>query len=228
MKRRRPDEPSSSQPVADAETVVLNLIKSRMGLGIWLADVKKDAKLPPHVVDKCLASLLKKNLIKPVKNIQNKSRKHFMAVEFEPSEELTGGAWYSNGNLDKELISRLKEVCVKVINKQQVSTAQGIYDFLNQRKALSGCTSGQISEILKNLVLDNAIIEVKSNGLGDYHSIPIGAVCYRIARGVAGVGPRMNNRASIPCLACTRMSECTDNGIISPKTCEYFSKWLDF
>lgn len=228
MKRRRPDEPASSQPVADAETVVLNVIKSRKGLGIWLADVKKDAKLPPHMVDKCLASLLKKNLIKPVKNIQNKTKKHFMAVEFEPSEELTGGAWYSDGNLDKQLISSLKDVCVKVILKQQVSTAQGIYDFLNQRKALSGCTGGQISEILKNLVLDNAIIEVKSSGLGDYHSIPVGAVCYRIARGDAGAGPRMNSRATIPCLACPRIHECTDDGIISPMTCEYFSKWLAF
>nr|GMC80662.1 DNA-directed RNA polymerase III subunit RPC6-like [Ipomoea batatas] len=229
MKRgRKPDGASPSQPLADSETVVLNLIKGKKNMGIWLADIKREAKLQPAVVDKSLASLVKKNLIKQVKNIQNKARKHYMAVEFEPSEELTGGAWYNEGNLDKELINILKETCLKVINKLQVTTAQGIFDFLKDRKAIN-CTIGQISEILRSMVLDNAIIEVKSSGLGEYHSIPLGAVCYRIASAATATGPKtVGAMASIPCGVCPRINECTPDGIISPKTCEYYTKWLEF
>nr|GMD16880.1 DNA-directed RNA polymerase III subunit RPC6-like [Ipomoea batatas] len=229
MKRRRPEGASPSQPLVDSENVVLNLIKSKKNLGIWLADIKKEAKLQPAVVDKSLASLVKKSLIKQVKNIQNKARKHYMAVEFEPSEELTGGAWYTEGNLDKELINILKETCLKVINKLHVTTADGIFDFLKDRKAIN-CTLGQISEILRSMVLDNSIIEVKSSGLGEYHSIPVGATCYRIIASVGtGADQKMGSAmASIPCGVCPRISECTPDGIISPKACIYFSKWLEF
>ncbi|KAI3835954.1 hypothetical protein MKW92_026982 [Papaver armeniacum] len=34
--------------------------------------------------------------------------------------------------------------------------------------------------------------------------------------------------ASIPCGVCPRLNECTPDGIISPTTCVYFKKWLDF
>ncbi|CAH9102520.1 unnamed protein product [Cuscuta europaea] len=229
MKRRKPEGASPSQPLVDAESVVLNLIKSKKTLGMWLADVKKESKLPPTVVDKSLASLVKQNLIKPVKNIQNKSRKTFIAAEFEPSAELTGGVWYTDGNLDKGLISELKGTCEKVIKRLQVTTAEGVFDFLKQRKALNMGTSAQIGEILRSLVLDNAIIEVKSTGMGEYHSIPVGAVCYRTASGAAGMDSKIVSAMTlIPCGVCPRINDCTPDGIISPSNCVYFSKWLDF
>ncbi|CAH9134840.1 unnamed protein product [Cuscuta epithymum] len=229
MKRRKPEGASPSQPLVDAESVVLNLIKSKKTVGMWLADVKKESKLPPTVVDKSLASLVKKNLIKPVKNIQNKSRKTFIAAEFEPSAELTGGAWYTDGNLNKELISMLKGACERVIKNFKVITAEGIFDFLSQKKVLNQCTSEQIGEILRSLVLDNAIIEVKSTGMGEYHSIPVGAVCYRTASGAAGVDSKtVSAMTLIPCGVCLRINDCTPDGIISPSNCVYFSKWLDF
>ncbi|MCD7452843.1 hypothetical protein HAX54_018284 [Datura stramonium] len=100
---------------------------------------------------------------------------------------------------------------------------------MKKRKVVE-CTSQQVAEILNSVVLDNAVIEVKSTGLGEYHSIPIGSVCYRIAAVDAlGTGPKtIGPMASIPCGACPRISLCTPDGIISPQTCVYYTKWLNF
>ncbi|XP_006366884.1 DNA-directed RNA polymerase III subunit rpc6 [Solanum tuberosum] len=225
MKRKRLD--SSTQGLVDAEFVVLNVVKSKKNLGVWVADVKKEANIAPALVDKCLTSLVKKNLIKKVPTIQNKAKKHYMAVEYEPSEELTGGAWYSEGKLDKEFITVLRETCLKVIGMMKVATVEGIHDFLKKRKVVECCTSQQVGEILNSMVLDDAIIEVKSTGLGEYHSIPIGSACYRIAVGDTSGPKTIGPMASIPCGACPRISVCTPDGIISPKTCVYYTKWLN-
>ncbi|PHU21484.1 hypothetical protein BC332_06591 [Capsicum chinense] len=229
MKRKRPNMDSPTQGLVDAERIVLDVVRSKKNLGVWVAEVKKEANLAPTIVDKSLTSLVKKKLIKQVVNIQNKGRKHYMAVEFEPSEDLTGGAWYSEGKLDKEFITVLRDTCLKVIEMMKVATAEGIHDFLKKRKVVE-CTSQQVAEILNSMVLDNAIIEVKSTGLGEYHSIAVGSVCYRSASGVAlGTGPKtIGQMASIPCGACPRISLCTPNGIISPQTCVYYTKWLNF
>ncbi|KAJ8549062.1 hypothetical protein K7X08_032769 [Anisodus acutangulus] len=160
MKRKRPNMDSSSQGLVDADRIVLDVVKSKKNLGIWVAEVKKEAKLAPTVVDKSLASLVKKKLIKQVVNIQSKGRKHYMAVEFEPSEELTGGAWYSDGNLDKEFITGLRDLCLKVVEVLKVATAEGIHDFLKKRQAAK-CTNQQVAEILNSMVLDNAVIEIQ-------------------------------------------------------------------
>ncbi|PHU28884.1 hypothetical protein BC332_00977 [Capsicum chinense] len=108
-------------------------------------------------------------------NIQNKARHHFIAVEFEPSDELTGGAWYSEGKLDEEFITGLRKACLKVLEIMKVATVEGIYEFLKKRKVVE-CTSQQVGEILNAMVLDDAVIEVKSTGLGEYHNIPVGSV----------------------------------------------------
>ncbi|KAK4737594.1 hypothetical protein R3W88_001291 [Solanum pinnatisectum] len=77
---------------------------------------------------------------------------------------------------------------------------------------------------------DNAIIEVKSTRLGEYHSIPVGSVCYRTASGVAlGADPKTTApMALIPCGSCSWINQCTPNGVISPQICVYYTKWLNF
>ncbi|KAI5673724.1 hypothetical protein M9H77_14088 [Catharanthus roseus] len=229
LKRKRPGSNPVTQSLPDAERAVLNVITSKENMGIWVRDIKKETNLSDTVVNKSLKSLLGKKLIKEFVNIQNKGRKHYMAMEFEPSKEVTGGAWYVEGNLDKGFINELKELCLRIISLQKVATVETVYDFLEKKKAVKvACTKQQIAEIVNSLVLDNEIIEVKSTGLGEYHSIPIGEQCYRIAN-VAGVdkGPKIGAMASIPCGMCPRISQCTPDGIISPRTCVYYKKWLD-
>ncbi|XP_073143350.1 uncharacterized protein [Henckelia pumila] len=184
LKRKRPE--TGSPGLVDAEHAILNSIKSKKDLGIWVRDIKVDTNLTDHVVNKSLKSLIAKKLVKEVVNVQNKGKKHYMAVEFEPSKEISGGEWYTDGNLDKVLIATLQDVCLKYTRAQRVATLQGVHKELNRGVANFVISTQQIAEILNSMVLDDEIIEVKSTGLGDYHSIPIGTICYRVASG-AGV-----------------------------------------
>lgn len=226
LKRKRPGVEGG--PLTDADLAVLNVIKSKRDIGIWARDIKKDIKLSDTVVNKSLKSLMSKKLIKEVVNIQNKGRKHYMAADIEPSKEITGGAWYVDGHLDKEFIEVLKKICLKFVTVQKVATVNSVYESMEKQRIVKDCTRQQVEEILNSLVLSNEILEVKSTGLGEYHSIPIGAQCYRIANAV-GVdkGFKIGAMASIPCGMCPRIRQCTPDGIISPKTCVYYNKWLD-
>ncbi|KAH7844300.1 hypothetical protein Vadar_026598 [Vaccinium darrowii] len=226
LKRKREDAQQTKTP----ESVLLSLIKSKGDMGIWKADMKRETNLPEPVVNKALKILQGRNLIKEVVNIKSKGRKHYMAMEFQPSNEVTGGSWYTDGKLDTNYIDVLKESCLRIIKKLKVATTEGISEFITRsRITKNDCTRQQIEEILNSLVLDNEIIEVKSTGLGEYHSIPIGTECYRAAGGMGlGQGVRIGAMASFPCGVCPRLNQCTPDGIISPKTCVYYTTWLDF
>ncbi|KAG8375073.1 hypothetical protein BUALT_Bualt10G0062300 [Buddleja alternifolia] len=226
-KRKRPE--TDPPGLVDSERAILNVIKSKKDIGIWARDIKQETKLADHVVTKSLKSLLTKKLIKEVVNIQNKGKKHYMAVEFEPSKEISGGEWYVDGNLDKALINVLEQLCFRYIRAQKVVTLEGVHNELKKNRVVTfDISSQQVGEILNSMVLDNNIIEVKSTGLRDYHSIPIGTVCYRVAS-AAGVakGLRIGAFASIPCGACPRISLCTPDGVISPSNCVYYARWLN-
>ncbi|GER30492.1 DNA-directed RNA polymerase III subunit RPC6 [Striga asiatica] len=226
LKRKRPDSLPPGQ--ADAEQAILDVIKSKKDSGIWTRDIKFETKIADNLVNKSIKSLLAKKLIKEVVNIQNKGKKHYMGVEFEPSKELSGGDFYANGALDEALIDVLRKVSYRYISIQKVGTVDGAHGYLLKNRVVNFSISPeQVGEILNSMVLDNEIIEVKSTGYGDYYSIPIGATCYRVAGGGgAHKGPRLGAFASMPCGVCPRISMCSSDGEISPSTCVYYNKWL--
>ncbi|CAH1420098.1 unnamed protein product [Lactuca virosa] len=230
QKRKAPEtKPKTGGNIAESDRIVLNVIKSKREMAIFVKDLKQEAGLPDPTFNKSIKNLLTSGLVKEVAHVQLKGRKHYIAAEFEPSQEITGGSWYSKGELDQDFINGLKDLCLRIIRKLKAATADGVYDFSVKNGLINtDCTSQQISEILKSMVLDNKIIEVKSTGLGEYHSIPIGNVCYRCTTGDSAQGLRTGAMVSIPCGVCPRIRECTPDGLISPTTCVYYTKWLEF
>ncbi|KAJ1435436.1 Winged helix-like DNA-binding domain superfamily [Sesbania bispinosa] len=153
LKRKRQDLALVSESLTDGERILYNLIHSKKDLGIWTGDMKRETNLPDNVVKKSLKLLQSKNLIKEVVNIQNKGRKHYMAAEFEPSKEITGGDWYSEGSLDTDLINLIKDVCLKYIFRQKVVTRDGVLEWSTKSGVFSAeVTTQQIEEILRTLV----------------------------------------------------------------------------
>ncbi|XP_022867691.1 DNA-directed RNA polymerase III subunit rpc6-like [Olea europaea var. sylvestris] len=152
-----------------------------------------------------------------------------MADEFEPSKQVSGGLWYVDGNLDKELVNVMKQLCLRCIRIEKVATLERVHEHLKKQQVVNfEISSQQVFEIFYSMVLDNEIIEVKSTGLWEYYSIPIGTVCYRFDSGpVVAKGSKVGAFASIPCGACTRINPCTPNGVISPSNCAYSTKWLN-
>ncbi|KAF7849506.1 hypothetical protein BT93_L0711 [Corymbia citriodora subsp. variegata] len=226
-KRKQPDSKVPAPSMTEQEKVLYNLIQSKQDLGIWSRDVNREARLPNKVVAKSLESLLSRGLIKAVAHFQSKSRKHFLASEFEPSPEITGGKWYDQGSLDTEFVDFLKGQCLKHIRNLKIATVDTVADAVRRSRVLKvDYSSEDIGEIVGALVLDNDVIEMRSNGLGEFAAVPAGGACYKCRD--ATKEPRVGAMASIPCGVCPEVARCTPGGVVSPATCEYYSKWLDF
>ncbi|CAI9274859.1 unnamed protein product [Lactuca saligna] len=230
QKRKNPEpKPKPGGGLAETDGIVLNAIKSKKEMAILKKDLKEETKLPDSIFNKCLKNLQALSLIKEVPHVKFKTKKYYIAAEFTPSEEITGGSWYENGELDQVFINELKQFCLRIIRKLKVATADVVMDIIKNKGLLkTDCTSQQISEILRYMFLDNKIIEVKSTGLGEYHSIPIGNLCYRCSSDDSSKSLKTGAMMSIPCGVCPKIQECTPGGLISPTTCVYYTKWLDF
>ncbi len=59
-------------------------------------------------VNHAVKSLENKNLIKAVKVVKHPNRKTYMMANLQPSEDVTGGAFYTDGELDEEFIAQIK------------------------------------------------------------------------------------------------------------------------
>jgi hypothetical protein len=56
---------------------------------------------------------MKRKLIKDFTSVHTGKKKMYILAGLEPSKELTGGNWYTNGDLDLDLV----EVCTKMAHK---------------------------------------------------------------------------------------------------------------
>ncbi|XP_052728309.1 DNA-directed RNA polymerase III subunit RPC6 isoform X3 [Vigna angularis] len=187
-KRKRQDLASAlSASMTNEERVIYNIIRGKKEMGIWQGDIKRETNIPDSILKKSIKLLISKTLIKEVVNIQNKSKKVLMAMEFEPSKEITGGEWYTEGRLDTQLIDALSDVCLKLISRKKIATRDAILEWtrtLGSEVFPGGVTPGQVEQILKVLVMENKLQEVNSTGFGDFSSVPAGEVCFRLAKKV--------------------------------------------
>ncbi|XP_076925272.1 uncharacterized protein LOC143588040 [Bidens hawaiensis] len=231
QKRKRP-ESKPANGLSEPDQVVLDAIKSKGENAITKNSIHLETKLSKHIITKCIKKLKDLSMINEVKHVQVKEP-HYIAADIKPSDTVSGGVWYDDeGHLDTSYIDQLKDAFLKILQRElTVTTAEGLYEFIKKIGLIinTKCTSQQVSELLGLMVLENLIIEVKSSGLGEYYSIPVGTVCYRCPDGNLNQDrSKTGALASVPCGLCPRIRECTPGGLISPATCVYYTKWLEF
>ncbi|KAL8447649.1 hypothetical protein Emag_004259 [Eimeria magna] len=74
-------------------------------VGVWTADIRKTTGLQTHIIQRGVRNLCENlQLIKPVKNIQVKNRKMYILAHMEPSKEIAGGSFYTNGEFNEQLV----------------------------------------------------------------------------------------------------------------------------
>lgn len=99
----------------DDARLVYNTIRAAGNNGIWTKDLKKTTNLHTIVLNRTLKQLEQKQEIKAVKHVKYPTRKIYMLFNLTPSSEVTGGAWYTDQELDTEFIDSLKAACLKYI-----------------------------------------------------------------------------------------------------------------
>nr|TKW07373.1 hypothetical protein SEVIR_7G302100v2 [Setaria viridis] len=111
---------------------------------------------------------------------------------------------------------------LKEVEKLGAATVQMIHHGILRDDPKAGYTIDKVRDIVKTMVLDKVLEEVKSTGEGDFAAVRSGTICYRLAGAAQG-----GMMEGIPCGVCPRIDECSPDGVISPSTCVYYKKWLE-
>ncbi|KAF8842852.1 hypothetical protein BDN67DRAFT_898486 [Paxillus ammoniavirescens] len=107
------------------EAMVLSHIQSSGNEGIWTKHLKAKTELHQTVIDRCLKSLVQKQLVKSIKAVRHPTRKIYMLAHLDPSVELTGGPWYTDNELDTEFIKLLSTACLHYIRDRSFPKQSG-------------------------------------------------------------------------------------------------------
>ncbi|KAJ3036714.1 34-kDa subunit of RNA polymerase III (C) [Rhizophlyctis rosea] len=115
FKARAMDEVARATSMSHEERVIYTHVKAVGNKGIWIKDIKTKSGLHQKVVTDVIKSLEKKSVIKSVKSVKNPTKKLYILFELEPSVELTGGAWYTDQEMDMDFIDQLSTQIYKYI-----------------------------------------------------------------------------------------------------------------
>jgi len=222
--------------LGQAEMVIYQMIGREGNMGIWIRDIRQRSGIPQAQVEKILKTLKARKLVKCEKSIAAKNKKVYMLYELEPAKEVTGGAWYNaKGEFDTAFVDGLYTAAVKCISREgpKGATAEFVTAWIKQMGIFNvELTSEDIAAVLNAMTYDG-VLEVVPNddepldpvlGKKDGEKKYVSNKLYRLVP----TGQTVSEFTSIPCSRCPVASQCSEDGIISPSTCEYFTKWLNF
>ena len=86
--------------------------------GIWTRFIKAKVNLHAKVIERAFKSLESKGRIEPFKDVQNPMRKMFIVKGLRPNESATGGEWYTDGELDKDMVDLVAIVIEKLVSSR--------------------------------------------------------------------------------------------------------------
>lgn len=89
------------------EHMVYTTIEASHTTGIWTKTLAARTNLHQSVLTKALKYLEGKGWVKQIKSVKYPKRKIYMLKELEPAEEVAGGPWFSDGELDVDFIASI-------------------------------------------------------------------------------------------------------------------------
>ncbi|KAK6728639.1 hypothetical protein RB195_005964 [Necator americanus] len=211
----------------DEEQAIYTLIEDSKRKGIWIRELRDGSGLSQVQLRKVLKSLEQKKLIKNIKAVGT-TKKCYMLYDLEPDTSLTGGTFYSDQQLDSELIHTLVNVCIGYIQGRRKQAIDNHPDDLQIQKELSAVRPQEIADfVLEKRVLNVSITLEDIERILDV-AILDGAVERRPDGKVRSVWSttRPSPLVTVPCSTCPVVDDCTSGHVISPQTCRYMTEWL--
>lgn len=231
-----------------SELIIYQLIEKEANMGIWIRDLKRKSNLSQQQIPKILKSLMTRKLVKCEKSVESKNRKVYMLYNLEPAKEITGGSWYSGSEFDIEFMKALEQAITKFMQKKHVDnklvcvSAEQVAQFIQSTGIFTvTCSVEEIEKILNSLSFDGIIeriVDSSSDLDSSYLDSPSSLTTFNqtkkrkreqtyVYRFVPN-GQLNSSINSIPCAMCPVAHACSPGNPISPQTCQYFQKWLDF
>jgi DNA-directed RNA polymerase III subunit RPC6 len=81
-----------------------------------------------------------------------------MLAHIEPSREVTGGAWYSDNELDQDMIAVCQQTALSFIQTNRFGTLEQVHSFIRQHQLLTvDLRPDEVQSVLDTLVFDGRV-----------------------------------------------------------------------
>ncbi|CAJ0592737.1 unnamed protein product [Cylicocyclus nassatus] len=204
----------------DEEQAIYTLIEDSKRKGIWIRELRDGSGLSQIQLRKVLKSLEQKKLIKNVKAVGT-TKKCYMLYGLEPDTSLTGGTFYSDQQLDSELIHTLVNVCIGYVQGRRKQAADNHPDDMQMQKELSSVRPQEIVDfVLEKRVLNVSVTLEDIERILDV-AVLDGAIERRPDGKVRSTWSttRPSPLVTVPCSTCPVVDDCSSGHVISPQTC---------
>ena len=233
FKYRSEKEALKFRDLSKEEIAVYEVVMQSGSSGISTIDIKIKLKIDNTTyINKILTKLSKKFLIKSLKVLNTRNKKVWMGIDIVPSQEITGGIWCNEQEIDNNLVSVFSEKCLEYISTQKQISRKELLMFsrsTNLTKNSSEIKEDDIQKILNILVFDGKIepifpINIDIKFLGNKYALlldkehpDINNVKYR-----KNIEYKMNNIFDyLPCFVCPAFKECKKDNVVNPIECPY-------
>lgn len=127
------------------EALVFSYIESAGRDGLWTLAIRARTNLHISVFNRCLKTLESQNLVKGVFSAKFPGRKVYILAHLQPSEDISGGPFYTEGKLDDEFVHQLG-----VWSEKYVASRSWSYSTVKEPKRkrdISNLTAAQAEDL---------------------------------------------------------------------------------
>ncbi|KAF2465358.1 DNA-directed RNA polymeras-like protein III subunit Rpc34 [Lindgomyces ingoldianus] len=242
--RTREEAEKLRQMSAD-ERLLYQMIDDAQNDGVWSKALRARAGLTPQRTNKVLKALESKGLVKAITNVKVPNKKMYLLKDLEPSPEIAGGPWQTDGEYDLALIHAVSNLVEKYVREKtwkqvpvgmnrlpqdieenprmhSVPRNMSIQLYPSAKSILRYITEGQF--IKEKRITEGYMEELLDMMTLDGRLEKMSATTYRTARD-SSFG--MNGFVEAPCGTCPVFDLCGNEGEITASTCAYFTEWID-
>jgi DNA-directed RNA polymerase III subunit RPC6 len=231
FKYRSEREAARFRDLTHEELIIYEAIIQSGSNGINTNEIKAKTNIQSTaLMNKIFKKLEKKLLVKSLKILNTKNKKIWIGYEFEPSQEITGGVWCSNQELDKDLVSVIKGKVFSYL-KDKVVTRNEIMLFIKSTNLVKHeVREEDIQKIINMLVFDDKVELIFPSGCDN------GKLSILLKKGDPLLNllkyrttPEYDAKAilnCVPCTYCPVFKECQIDNIINPKDCPHMVDFM--
>jgi len=215
--------------LSNNEILVYQKIEESGVKGLFQRDLKSRTGITnPTTIRTIIEKLMKRKLIKDFTSVHTGKKKMYILAGLEPSKELTGGNWYTNGELDMELVDACKRLALLCFEKREKSerekgqTDRGVSvmevaEYIKCAGVVScDLTMEEVLQLVNILLYDGQIESLHS----DASMLKAGE---RTCRLVKQASVSFEHFTSLPTSICERSNAGFP---VQPALCPYLDYWL--
>jgi DNA-directed RNA polymerase III subunit RPC6 len=233
LKYRSEKEAAKFMDLAPEDCHIYTLIIDSGANGISTNELKMRCKLNTNHLNKILKKLEKKILIKSLKMLNLKHKKIWIGFDIEPSQNITGGAFCSNQEFDKNLIEVIKEKCLDYVMRSKIVSRKDFMIYISSLKILqTDLNEDDIQKIINLLIFDDKLDIIfpnlaynrqnKMSILLKRNEPVLNTLKYKLS-------PNYSPKAvmdNVPCTYCPVFKECQIGNVINPKDCPWMEEFV--